>query len=124
MMRFKIDENLPVGIALRLRNAGHDATTVTEQDMVGDPDTKLSEACQREQRALITLDLDFADIRNYPPEQHSGFIVLRVSGRGKRHIMEVFDRAVPLLETEPLAQHLWIVGEQTVRIRGKDVEGS
>lgn len=123
-MRFKIDENLPVEVALRLRTAGHDATTVTEQDMVGDPDTTLSETCRREQMALVTLDLDFADIRTYPPEQHSGFIVLRVSGRGKRHIMEVFERAVPLLETEPLAQHLWIVGEQTVRIRGQDVEGS
>lgn len=123
-MRFKIDENLPVEVALRLRTAGHEATTVTEQDMIGNPDLTLSEACRREQRALVALDLDFADIRNYPPEQHSGFIVLRVSGRGKRHIREVFERVVPLLETESLAQHLWIVDEQTVRIRGKDIEGS
>ena len=121
-MRFKIDENLPVEVALRLRTAGHDATTVTEQDMVGDPDATLSEACRREQMALVTLD--FADIRNYPPERHSGFIVLRVSRRGKRHIMEVFERIVPLLETETLAKQLWVVDEQSVRIRGQDVEGS
>ncbi|MCH8969045.1 MAG: DUF5615 family PIN-like protein [Planctomycetes bacterium] len=123
-MRFKIDENLPVEVALRLRTAGHDATTVTEQDMVGDPDATLSVACQREQRALITLDLDFADIRNYPPEQHSGFIVMRVSGRGKRHIMEVFERVVPLLETEVLAKQLWVVDEQSVRIRGDEGKDS
>ncbi len=76
-MRFMIDENLPVEVALRLRTAGHDATTVTQQDMVGDPDTTLLEACRREQMALVTLDLDFADIRTYPPEQHSGFGVIR-----------------------------------------------
>ncbi len=123
-MRFKIDENLPVEVALRLRAAGHDATTVTDQDMVGEPDTTLSEACRRGHMALVTLDLDFADIRSYPPEQHSGLIILRVSRRGKRHIIEVFDRVVPLFETEPLTQHLWIVDEHSVRIRGKDVEGS
>ncbi len=123
-MRFKIDENLPVEVALRLRTAGHDATTVTEQDMVGDPDTTLLEACRREQMALVTLDLDFADIRTYPPEQHSGFIVLRVSGRGKRHIMEVFERVVLLLETETLTKQLWVVDEQSVRIRGDKVKDS
>ncbi|MCH8854577.1 MAG: DUF5615 family PIN-like protein [Planctomycetes bacterium] len=123
-MRFKIDENLPVEIALRLRTAGHDATTVTEQNMVGDSDTTLSEACRREQMALVTLDLDFPDIRNYPPEQHSGFIVLRVAGRGKRHIMEVFERVVPMLETEVLAKQLWVVDEQSVRIRGESKERS
>jgi len=30
-MKFKIDENLPVEIAVGLRNAGHDAMTVVDQ---------------------------------------------------------------------------------------------
>ncbi len=58
VMRFKIHDNLPVEVALRLRTTGHNATTVKEQDMVGDPDTMLSEACRREQMALVTLALD------------------------------------------------------------------
>ena len=69
-------------------------------------------------------NLDFADIRNYPPEQHSGFIVLRVAGRGKRHIMEVFERVVPMLETEVLAKQRCVVDEQSGRIRGDAKERS
>ena len=61
---------------------------------------------------------------SYPPEQHSGFIVLRVSRRGKRHIMEVLERVVPLLENEALAKQLWVVDEQSIRIRGKEEKDS
>ena len=35
-----------------------------------DPD--VAQACQKEARALVTLDLDFSDIRAYPPEDYQG----------------------------------------------------
>ena len=119
-MKFLIDENLPVELAERLRSAGYVAATIAEQDMVGEADTRVAEVCQREDRALVTLDLDFADIRAYPPEQYAGLIVLRLARHDKRHVVEVFDRVVSLLEREPLAKHLWVVDEQSVRIRGTE----
>lgn len=47
-MRFKVDENLPVEAAERLRQAGHDATTVAEQRLSGATDASLAALCQRE----------------------------------------------------------------------------
>lgn len=118
MTHFKLDENLPADLGDLLRTADHDAVTVTEQGLGGAPDTRVAEVCRGEGRVLLTLDLDFADIRAYPPEEHAGLIVLRLSHQDKHSVSRVVQNILPLLKTEPLAEHLWVVDEHTVRIRG------
>lgn len=117
-MRFKVDENLPVEIAEALRHAGHDAATVLEQQFGGSGDAQVATLCQREGRALVTLDMDFADIRNYPPAEFHGLIVLRLRQQDKPHVLDVCGRLMQVLDQEPLEEHLWIVDEQRIRIRG------
>jgi len=116
-MAFKVDENLPVEIADLLRQAGYDAVTVFEQHLEGSTDFDIASACQEEGRALVTLDTDFADIRAYPPAQFPGLIVLRLHRQDKPHVLEVIERLIPLLSSEPFEHLLWIVGETRVRIR-------
>lgn len=117
-MKFKIDENLPVEFADLLRNSGHDADTVNDEGLTGSPDEIVIAACRDESRCLITLDLDFSDMRVYPPSDLGGLIVLRLSRQDKAHVLEVAGRMIPLLEIEPIEQRLWIVDEERVRIRG------
>ena len=81
-MRFEVDENLPIEVAEMLRQAGHDATTVLEQHLGGSNDAQSAALCQLESRILVTLDMDFSDIRTYPPIECPGLIVLRLLGRG------------------------------------------
>lgn len=119
-MQFKIDENLPVEIAELLTEAGHDAKTVNDQHLEGSLDSLLANVCRDENRALITLDTDFSDITAYPPESFPGIIVLRIRRQAKSHIIDVLRRIMPLLSRERLAQHLWIVEENRLRIRGKN----
>lgn len=119
-MQFKIDENLPIEIADLLIDAGHDAKTVDEQHLQGVRDPALIDVCNSENRVLVTLDTDFSDIRAYPPQELSGIIVLRLGRQAKQHVIEVFHRIIPLIGREPLEQHLWIVEETRIRIRGKD----
>ncbi len=116
-MRFKVDENLHPDAADLLRAAGHDAMTVFDQGLRGHPDEDIATVCQREQRAIVTLDLDFSNIRQYPPEDYPGIIVLRLENKGRPSVVIALTQIVPLLATEPLAGHLWIVEEQRVRIR-------
>ena len=118
-MRFKTDENLHPQLAVFLRENGHDALTVWDEELRGHPDTDLAAACQSEQRALVTLDTGFADIRVYPPRQYAGLIVLRVTDQSRRSILKVFPRVLNLLKSEPLSGQLWIVSERSVRIRGE-----
>ena len=117
-MKFKIDENLPTELATLLGNAGHDADTVHDEGIAGSPDPMVIAACRAEQRCLITLDLDFSDMRAYPPEDLHGLIVLRLRTQDRIHVLEVAARMIPLLESEPLNKRLWIVEEERVRIRG------
>lgn len=76
-MRFKIDENVPVEVADLLWANMHDAMTIFDQHMIGELDPKVASVCKSEERALITLDLDFSDIRTYPPREFPGIIILR-----------------------------------------------
>ncbi len=114
----KIDENLPREALELLGGAGYEASSVLGQSMGGAPDSDVASACRREQRALLTLDVDFADIRTYPPEEYHGLIVLRLKRQDKVHVVDVIKRLLPALETEPLAGRLWIVEEEHIRIRG------
>ncbi|MFZ0943116.1 MAG: DUF5615 family PIN-like protein [Syntrophobacteraceae bacterium] len=77
-MKFKIDENLPVEIADLLNGAGYDALTVSDQNLSGTADPEIISKCNSEERALISLDLGFANIHIYPPENLPGLIVLRL----------------------------------------------
>ncbi len=115
-MKFKIDENLPQELAKILLSAGHDAETVYSERLQGGTDPDLMKVCVREERALVTLDLDFADIRAYPPKSCPGIMVLRVARQDKAYVMSIFRRAVRLLEKEEPRHRLWIIEDFRVRI--------
>lgn len=114
---FKVDENLPVEVAEYLRQAGYNAITVHEEGIGGTSDAVLAEICRSEQRVLLTLDTDFSDIRAYPPERFSGFVILRLRRQDKPNVLNVIARLVPFFQTEPIVGRLWIVEEERFRIR-------
>jgi len=119
-MQFKIDENLPTDAAELLRDAGHDALTIHDQQMVGEPDPQVASVCQVEQRAIVTLDLDFSDIRTYPPGDYHGIVVLRPRTQSKPLVLALIAQLILLLDSEPLAGNLWILQENGLRIREGD----
>ena len=119
-MRFKTDENLHQEIADALRSQGHDALTVWDQNMRGRPDRDLAAVCKEERRALISLDLDFADVRTYPPSDYHGLIVIRSRLPSRRNVLESVRRILPMLDKEPLSGRLWIVDQLGARIRIHD----
>ncbi len=119
-MRFKIDENLPIEIADLLRQHQHDAVTVPEQQLAGYPDSHVARVCQAEQRAIVTLDLDFSDLRSYPPDEYHGIIVLRPAVQNASALLRLTNRVLALLGSERLDGCLWVVDEGQVRIRGKE----
>lgn len=96
---------------------GYEASTVLEQKLGGEHDQNIAAICRRESRIVVTLDTDFGDIRAYPPSSYPGIIVLRLKRQDKVHVIEVFERLIPLIEREDLAGNLWIVEEGRVRIR-------
>lgn len=116
-MRFKLDENLPVQLKGLFSESGHDAATVGDEGLGGAPDAEVASACIVEERVLITLDLDFADIRTYPPGEHAGIVVLRLPRQTRDVILRVGAVLIERLAESSLDGQLWIVDDSRIRIR-------
>jgi predicted nuclease of predicted toxin-antitoxin system len=116
-LRFKLDENLPRRVEPALRNRGHDVETAVSEGLAGAIDQDLLAACMAEDRILITLDLDFADIRAYPPGSHRGVWVLRPADQAFASVLNVVPAGVRLTAVERTAGQLWVIDENRVRIR-------
>ena len=116
-MKFKVDENLPSEHVSILRDAGFEADTVAEQKLSGADDLILFEQCSIESRVLMTLDLDFANIRAYPPKSHSGIVVFRTKSQDKQTLIELLQRLIHALEQRTPEGQLWIVEHDRLRYR-------
>jgi len=116
-MRAKTDENLPRFVAERLQAAGHDVLSVADQQLGGATDTRLATVCHDEGRILVTLDLDFADIRQYPPGSGPGLVVMRPKSQDRADIETAVALLVGALERESVGGSLWIVEQARIRVR-------
>lgn len=116
-MRFKVDENLHAEVADLLRQNGHDAVTVYDQQMQGQVDDDVAAVCRQEGRVIVTQDLDFSNVLTYPPEDYAGLVVLRLHDQSRPSVVAVVSRLIPLFATKSIAGCLWIVDETGVRIR-------
>ena len=114
--RFKLDENLPRDAEALLRKAGHDVRSVLDEQLGGNLDPRVFEASQAGNRILITFDLDFSDIRVYPPASHKGIWVLRPHTQSIDNTLALLRAALIVLQAEPTQGRLWIVEPDRVRI--------
>jgi len=116
-VRLKLDENLPVEAAIVLRDAGFDAETIRKERLSGAEDQVFAASVQSERRVLVTLDLDFSDIRAYPPDQFAGIVVLRLKTQDKATVLAHMRRAVAVLQLRSPVGELWIIQHDRVRFR-------
>jgi predicted nuclease of predicted toxin-antitoxin system len=118
-LKFKLDENLPQECASILRQAGHLADSVVEEHLSGTEDSTLIEHCKTEERILVSLDLDFAGLRAYPPDSHPGIIGLRPATQEKHRLIALMTRLLIMFLQRSPANQLWIVDERKIRVREK-----
>ena len=116
-MRVKLDENLPLQLKRLFTEAGHDAATALEEGLGGATDAEVVSVCRAEERVLVTQDGDFADIRAYPPAEHHGIVVLRLTTQAQEALLEVGAVLVETLASASPEGQLWIVEPSRVRIR-------
>ena len=115
-MRFKLDQNLDRVIGEPLIEGGHDLKTAEEQSLQRADDLTVVGVCRAEHRCLITADMGFAQIIDYPPDQYAGLIVLwhpRPTRSAMRALVEQV--RVACKEESPVGR-LWIVEPRRIRI--------
>jgi len=116
-MKLKLDENLCERGREILSRAGHDVATVASQSLEKAEDTKLIECCRRERRALVSLDLDFANPLHFKPSHYSGIAVLRLPRKPSRqHLLTAVRTLAAGLEREDLMGKLWVIEAGRIRV--------
>ena len=81
------------------------------------------ETCRREGRALVTLDLDFANPLDYRPSEYTGIAVLRLPKKATAEdLLQAIHTLVKGLEQNQLPGKLWIVEKGRIRLYQQDDE--
>jgi len=116
-MKAKLDENLPMQIAPRLRTLGHDVHTAQDEGLSGSSDSDLWRAAQREGRTLITQDLDFSDARRFVPGTHHGIVLLRLHSPSRLKLVERVEEIFQYEVVSTWTGCFVVVTDQKVRVR-------
>ncbi|HXG60369.1 MAG TPA: DUF5615 family PIN-like protein [Planctomycetota bacterium] len=114
-MRFLVDENLGVGLALHLRSLGHDAASVAEVAR-GASDEDVLALALKEERILVTEDKDFGRLVFARSLRHAGVMLLKLRHSLPTQVRKAVGEAVGTVG-ERLRGRFAVVGEGVVRLR-------
>ena len=115
--RIKLDENLGQSHVALLRGAGYEVDRVTDEGLSGTADADLWPVVCREGRFFITLDLDFADVRRFPPGSHPGLLLLRPRNNSRTAVLEILERVIREHPLETLVGCFVVADPGHTRIR-------
>lgn len=116
-MRLKLDENLSRHLKDILDMLKHDVITAADENLLSQPDTAVAAAANSEERMLITLDVEFGDLRKYPPGSHPGIILFRPRSFGPLAVNRFVEEFIRDTNLELLAGCVVVVDPTRVRVR-------
>ena len=115
---FLVDEDMPRSTARALSAAGYQAVDVRDVGLKSHPDDDVYAYAQAHRQTIVTADLGFANILQFPPGTHEGIIVARLPNdfTTAEVNQELLDALVSLTE-QHLKGILVIVQPGRVRVR-------
>ena len=116
-MKLKLDENLSRHLKPVLTALGHDVLTTADENLLSRPDTEIAGAAKHENRMVLTLDIEFADLRKYPPGSHPGVILFRPLSLSPLSVNKFITDFMRRTDLEKLAACVAVVDPVHVRIR-------
>ena len=79
-------------------------------------DHELMEACRKEQRCLVTLDLDFANPLLFAPSGYAGIVVLRLLPKPSvEGLLSEISALVRAVRQSDISGKLWILQRGKIR---------
>jgi predicted nuclease of predicted toxin-antitoxin system len=116
-LKIKLDENMPRDAESQLKQDGYDVMTVIDEGLAGEPDPPVLKAAADEGRILLTFDLDFANIRQFPPGTHAGIVVFRLQDQRWETLKGPLRRTLAKGGLDDLEGGLAIVSETRARFK-------
>jgi predicted nuclease of predicted toxin-antitoxin system len=116
-VKIKLSENLGTTHADLLNSVGHEAHRVYEQGLSGEKDNTVWEHVCRTGQFFITMDMDFSDVRKYPPGSHAGILLLRPRSKSRSAALEVLRRVLSERDLESFSGCLAVADLRRTRLR-------
>jgi predicted nuclease of predicted toxin-antitoxin system len=118
MLDFLVDESVPLSAVAALREEGYSARHVGDIGLRGAPDAAIFARAQEEGWIILTRDVGFGNLLEYPLGTHVGIIVLRVPSTFlASQIRDTLHAFITGVEPEMLRNALAIVEPGRCRIR-------
>ena len=96
-MRLLIDNQLPVALAQRLSELGHDAQHVAQVGLDEAADVDVWRHATADERVLVSKDEDFVYLANRQNDR-GRLIWVRLGNCRKAPLLDAFERALPAIE--------------------------
>lgn len=120
MIKFVIDEDMPRSTANVLKSRGYEVFDVRDCGLRGKSDDEVFKFAQKEKAVILTSDLGFGNILNFPVGSHAGIVIAHFPNEMSvfelnKQIIKAFDA---LSETD-FKGNLIILEPGKIRIRRK-----
>jgi predicted nuclease of predicted toxin-antitoxin system len=116
-VKFLADMGVSITTVQALRGASHDAVHLREEDLIRLPDSDIVAKAAREQRVVLTFDLDFGDILAVGRAEAPSVIIFRLRNQTPLAVNPRLFRVIGDCESELASGAIIIVEDQGYRVR-------
>jgi predicted nuclease of predicted toxin-antitoxin system len=116
-MTLLLDHCVPRRYQRILREWGYVCTLVTDYIAADATDLEVIALAQKLDAVLVTIDLDFANILNYPPGNYNGIIVIRHNAGDEAELDKTLWQALTDLYQDELRGTLIVIAPYRYRLR-------
>ena len=116
-MKFLIDMPLSPELAVWLQQKGHDAFHASDQGLDRAADSIIFEIARREQRVIITADLDYPRLLAFSRADGPGLVLFRGGNYSEQESLARLARALEVIPQEELPRSLVVIDKERIRRR-------
>lgn len=116
-MKFLIDMPLSPALGVWLRQQSHDAVHASDLGLAKALDVEILEFASREQRVILTADLDYPRLLALAQSEGPGLILFRGGNYSEQEVINRLERALETVTNEDLPKLIVVVEKGRIRQR-------
>lgn len=116
-MKFLIDMPVTPDAVPHLRAAGHDAIHAVDLGLSRSPDSQVLEVARREERVIVTADLDYPRLIALHQADRPGVVLFRGGAYSDTEMLALLDRVLAQASALDLGHSIVVVDRTRIRRR-------
>jgi predicted nuclease of predicted toxin-antitoxin system len=119
-MTLLVDQCVPRKFLKLLIVWGYTASLVQDHISHNSDDSSVLALAQNLDAVLVTIDMDFSNILNYPPQNYQGIIVIRYQAEDEEEVSKALKEVLETHYRDSLRKTLIIITRDRYRVRREE----